>query len=122
MHQVIPTKTEWLSILSAINGGGGTISNYYIFKGIRKMRDYVVFCEGALLGMQKRGWMDTKHFLEWMDHFIYKMEKEDTLSHEKIHLLILDGHKSHIDLEVLMKGKNHGVDMISLPSDTSHEL
>ena len=37
-------------------------------------------------------------------------------------MIILDGHKSHISLEVLMKVKDHGIDMISLPSHTSHEL
>ena len=37
-------------------------------------------------------------------------------------LLILDGHKSHVTLEVLEKAKEHGVDMVSLPSHSSHEM
>ena len=36
--------------------------------------------------------------------------------------MILDGHKSHISLKVLMTTKEHGIDMISLPSHTSHAL
>ena len=34
--------------------------------------------------------------------------------------MILDGHKSHISLEVLQKARQHGLDMLSLPSHTSH--
>ena len=60
--------------------------------------------------------------MEWVDYFIYKLESQEILSQEKRHLLILDGHKSHINLEILLKAKEHGIDMISLPSHTSHEL
>ena len=41
------------------------------------------------------------------------------ISHDTI---ILDGHKSHLTLEVIQKAKEHGVDMLSLPSHTSHVL
>ena len=60
--------------------------------------------------------------MEWMDHFIHKMESQERLSQERRHLIILDGHKSHINLEVLIKAKDHGIDMISLSNHTSHEL
>ena len=49
--------------------------------------------------------------MEWMDHFIHKMENEKRLSQEKKHLLILDGHKSHISIDVLMKARDHYIDM-----------
>ena len=60
--------------------------------------------------------------MEWMDHFIHEVESQEKLSKERRLLLILDGHKSHINLEVLIKAKDHGIDMIPLPSHTSHEL
>ena len=123
VDQVILAEREWLSVLTAINASGTTISNYYIFKWIRKLKNYTCLCEkGALVGMQRKGWIDTIHFIEWMHHFIYKLEREESLSQEKRHLLILDGHKSHISLEVLMTANDHGIDMISLPSHTFHSL
>ena len=92
----------------AINAQGGSIPNYYIFKGVRKLKNHVAFCEkGAMMGMQKKGWMDTIHFMEWMEHFIHKMEEEGRLFENRRHLLILDGHKSHISMEVFMKAKEH---------------
>ena len=32
------------------------------------------------------------------------------------------GHKSHINLDVLLMAKEHGIDIISIPSHTSHGL
>ena len=55
IHKIIPTEREWLSVLTTINANGTTIPNYYIFKGIRKSKDYTLFCEErAMLGMQKK--------------------------------------------------------------------
>ena len=123
VHKIVLGEREWLSLLSAINASGQTIPNYYIFKGIRKLRNYTMFCEeGAMLGMQKKGWMDSTHFMEWMDFFVHRMIEEGRQPPQERHLVILDGHKSHISLEVLMKAKENGIDMISLPSHTSREL
>ena len=66
--------------------------------------------------------MDNIHFMEWMDFFLHRILEEGGQLPQERHLLILDGHKSHINLEVLMKAKENGIDMISLPSHTSHEL
>ena len=83
----------------------------------------MAYCEkGAMLGMQKKDWMDSTHFMEWMDHFIHKLEKEEGLSQSRRHLLVLDGHKSDMNLDVLIKTKDHGIDMLSLPLHTSHEF
>ena len=50
--------------------------------------------------------MDNTHFMEWMDYFFHRMREERGQLPQKRHLLILDGHKSHISLEVLiMKAK-----------------
>jgi len=38
------------------------------------------------------------------------------------HLLILDGHGNHVTLEVIKQVEDFGLDMITLPSHTSHAL
>ena len=56
IYQVIPSEREWLSFLSIINTCGDTIPNYFIFKEVKKFRNYTTYCEErALLGMQKKG-------------------------------------------------------------------
>ena len=43
-------------MLSTINAQGKSIPNCYIFKGVRKLKNYVALCEeGAMMGMQKKG-------------------------------------------------------------------
>ena len=77
IRKIVPEEREWMSVLSTINASGQTIPNYYIFKGIRKLRDYIIFCEErAMLGMQKKGRMDNTHFMEWMDIFVHRMIEE----------------------------------------------
>ena len=66
--------------------------------------------------------MDSIQFLEWMEYFIQGTRTEEEGGPRERQLIILDGHKSHIILEVLELAKNNGIDMISLLSHSSHEL
>ena len=97
--------------------------SYYEFKGKRQRQEFISSCEnGACMGMQENGYMDAANFNKWMDYFLNYYESRGNLSLTKRMLLILDGHKSHVTLEVLQKAKAHGLDMVSLPSHTSHAL
>ena len=75
-----------------------------------------------MMEMQKKGWMDSIHFMEWMEYFIHKIDIEERLSHNKSHLLILDGYKSNINIDMLMKIRDHYIDIIKFLSLTGHKL
>ena len=71
MQCVVSNEREHLTILSAISASGVSIPNYYIFKGKRASKTYIQLCEdGATIGMNKKGWMDSHLFVQWMDHFL----------------------------------------------------
>ena len=74
------------------------------------------------MGMQENGYMEATNFSKWMDYFLRYHEGRGDLFESNRMLLILDGHKNHVTLEVLLKAKTHGLDMVSLPSYTSHGL
>ena len=57
-----------------------------------------------------------------MDHFVNILNCRGLLSTISRHLLVLDGHKAHLTLEVVQKAKTNGIDMLTLPSYTSHGL
>ena len=119
----MPNERQWLSVLVAVNVAGYTMPNYYIFEGKRPRQDYISKCEdGACVGMQENGYMDGQNFSTWMSFFITYYERRGSLGLTRRMLLILDGHKSHITLEVLLKAKKHGVDMMSLSSHSFHEM
>jgi hypothetical protein len=50
------------------------------------------------------------------------VKERSELSLTSRHLLILYGHNSHATLEVIHKAAQTGIDMVTLPSHTSHAL
>ena len=61
-------------------------------------------------------------FESWISHFIECLKKGPRLDLNKRHILILDGHNSHVMLEVVRIAMDSRLDIISLPSHTSHAL
>ena len=97
--------------------------SFYIFKGKRFRKNYIQHCEaGATMAMQPRAWMTLYLFSAWISHFVTSIRRHSVLSPEHRHLLILDGHNSHVTLEVAQQAKTIGLDLITLPSHTSHAL
>jgi hypothetical protein len=63
--------------------------------------------------------MDGKAFSQ---HFMRVLQSHGGISPTNGHLLILDGHGSHVTLEVVHKAKQIGLDLLTLPSHTFHRL
>ena len=115
------TNRQWMTILVCINAMGHSIPNLYISSASRKRQNYVDRYEpGAQMVAQKNGWINEAIFCEWLDHF------EDSVpggvSPEKKYLLLVDGHNSHITLDVVTKATSYGIDIALLPPHTSHKL
>ena len=123
MHLIEPDQREYLSVLSCINVGGGHIPNFYILKGIYFREVYIANCEdGAIMGMQANAWMTRWLFESWISHFIECLKRGPGIDLQSRHVLILDGHNSHVTLEVVRISMESGLDIVSLPSHTSHAL
>jgi hypothetical protein len=123
VHSLMPNEREWVTILSCINASGYSIPGFYIFRGKRMMENYIEHCEdGASMAMQPEGWMTALLFSQWISHFIKALESRGGVSPTTRHLLIVDGHNSHVTLEVVQKAMEVGLDLLTLPSHTSHCL
>ena len=61
-------------------------------------------------------------FENWISHFIECLKRGPGVDLRNRHLLILDGHNSHVTLEVVKISMESGLDIVSLPSHTSHAL
>ena len=61
-------------------------------------------------------------FQSWLSHFIKALKKIRHIDKENMHLLILDGHNSHVALEVVQCAMNSGLDIVTLLAHTSHAL
>ena len=61
-------------------------------------------------------------FAQWMDKFVKILKKKKVLSPLRKHLVVPDGYNSHITLEVIIKAKEYGIDLLTLSLYTSCEL
>jgi hypothetical protein len=72
--------------------------------------------------MQPKAWMTGFLFYCWINHFLKHVGDRWGISQSSRHVLILDGHNSHVTIEVVQKAKATGLDLVTLPSHTSHAL
>jgi hypothetical protein len=74
--------------------------------------------EGSSFDAQENGWITSTGFLKWMKEFVNHVHPTE----DNPVLLIVDGHSSHKDLEVILFARENHVHMLSLPPHTTHML
>lgn len=67
---------------------------------------------------QANGWMNAEIFLTWLKHFA----KHAHPTEQSPVLLVLDGHCSHKELEVILYARSQHIHMLSTPPHTTHKL
>ncbi|KAM3613624.1 uncharacterized protein V6R79_002528 [Siganus canaliculatus] len=113
-------RGETTTCLAAFNAEGTYCREMIIFKGKRLRHEWLQGCpENTRVRCSDNGWITSDLFLEWAQMFVDYLPKDDP----KPHLLLLDGHSSHVyntEFIKLMKSKN--VHVMCYPSHTTHEL
>jgi hypothetical protein len=61
-------------------------------------------------------------FSAWISNFLESVSRIGGILPKHRHLLILVGHNNHVTLEVAVEAKKVGLDLLTLPSHTSHAL
>ena len=77
---------------------------------------------GSTMSMQPLVWMTGYLFSVWILNLIESVQSRGGISKKNMHLLILDGHSSHVTLDVVQEARALGLDLLTLPSHTSHVL
>jgi hypothetical protein len=65
--------------------------------------------------ISENGWMTSEIFVSWFHTFLRHVK-------ERPLLVILDGHKTHVSLEVIKYAKDNNVSLLKLPSHLTHQL
>ncbi len=92
---------------------------FYIFRDEQFKDDYIKECKiGTCMVMLNKAWTTTFFFKEFQSFF--KNLISSGILQSNIHLLILDGHGSHVTLKAIGQAQTFGLGMITLPSHTSH--
>ena len=104
-----------ITIVGCVSASGQVIPPYVIFDTATLN---LAWTEGEVPGTQyglsKKGWIDTKLFYHWLTHFLLYAVPARPL------LLLLDGHSSHFQPEVLKEAKKRDVIVFCLPPHTTH--
>ena len=62
---------------------------------------------GVAMNVQENGWVTNEIFCDWLNHF--KLNVPGGVSKDHKHLLVLDGHCSHVSVVALDKCLNMGI-------------
>ena len=118
---VMAQRSKTVTVIGGGNALGSQIPPFFVFPGQRMLPELMVGkSEGAEGMMTQSGWSNSEVFLCYMKtHFLkYAMgrNQEDTT------LVLYDGHKSHISIELIEWAKANSIVLFVLPPHCSHIL
>jgi hypothetical protein len=116
----IPESREWTTVVVCVSVSRDKIPSHYIFTGKEFCGNYLIGCEpNARMSMQPSGWMYHEICVEWLKYFRSCVCRG--VSVENLHLLLLDGHSSHLSEEAILL-RSMGLEMVCKPPHSSHRL
>ncbi|KAJ3655894.1 hypothetical protein Zmor_015002 [Zophobas morio] len=112
-------RGQHLTVVCCMNPLGIYIPPAFIFPRKNMKQELLDHAPTGSTGFtQEKGWMTGDIFLKWLKHFVkYAKPTEE----EQI-LLLVDGHGSHKDLNVLNYAKHHGIIMFCFPPHCTHRV
>ncbi len=100
---------------------GRSMLKFYIFRGKRMKEDYIRhYKPKTCMTMQSKVWMVSFFFKKF--HSFFKRSIPKDILQSKLHLLVLDGHGAHLTLEAIKQTQQFGLNMVTLPFHTSHDI
>ncbi|XP_050305584.1 uncharacterized protein LOC126742823 [Anthonomus grandis grandis] len=116
VHLVAREHAENVTVVACANALGHVIPPMILFKGQRGKPCYSDgLPAGSAVHMTAKGSMTTEIFIKWLEHFSQFMSSPPTI-------LIFDGASSHLDESIAEKAETLGIELLCLPSNTTHEL
>lgn len=116
VHLVSQEHGENVTIVACVNALGNCIPPMLLFKGIRQKPTFSDnLPNGSAVCMSPKGSMTTELFCKWLKHF----SKYKPIG--KV-LLIFDGAACHLDVTIAEKAEEYDIELLCLPSNTTHEL
>ena len=117
-HKVYAAKKGKMhTILTCISASGNALLPMMIFP--RKQTPPGNFHEGAVVQTlfcnSPNGWINNDLFLQWFKFFLANIPTRPVL-------LIMDGHGTHMSIELIELARSNGVHLLCLPPHTTHTL
>jgi hypothetical protein len=120
-YEAQPRRQEWVTTIECIPATGAKIPPLVIFKGKNLLSTWLpqLLPEGWMFSFNESGWTSNYHGMEWIKHFEART-RENLQSPGEYHLIICDGHDSHISVGMVNFCIQHCIDLLLLPPHSSH--
>ena len=112
---------EHYTVLGAGAADGTRLPPFVLYKGVNLYSRWTT-CgpAGAVYGVSQSGWMEWSNFYEWFKK-LYIPAVAHLLRTGPI-VLFLDGHHSHLSLDLIKYAKSNGVHIFCFPPHLTHIL
>lgn len=106
-----------VTVIGCVSAAGHAIPPFVIFDAKRLNLQWAEGeVPGTTYGLSSNGWVDSELFRGWLvDHFVKHATGARPL------FLLLDGHSSHYQPELVRYARDNGVILFCLPPHTTHE-
>ena len=112
---------EYITVLGCGSASGVRLPPYTVYKGKNMWSNWMVGGPaGTLYNTSQSGWMEQHHFLEWFKK-LFLPAIANLLENGSV-VLFVDGHISHVSIELIQLARERGVVLFCLPSHTTHVL
>ena len=117
VYSITGDSKDQITCLCAASAAGDMLPPMHIFAGERFRFNPMAGCvTDAYFGRSRNGWITTELFYGWLaNHFAKKVIVRPVV-------LLVDGHSSHIDLEVSKFCRENQILLFCLPPHSSHIL
>ena len=110
--------TEHISMLCTASAAGFPLPPMIIYPKVYPGGAYTFAGpDDAVYGKSESGYVDSELFIKWMEKIFLKFAVP-----ERPIILFIDGHKSHVTLDVVDMARNNDVILFCLPPHTIHAL
>lgn len=106
-----------VTVIGCVSAAGHAVPPFVIFDAKSLNLEWAVGeVPGTTYGLSNKGWVDSELFRGWLtDHFLKYATGARPL------FLLLDGHSSHYQPDLIRYAKEHDVIIFCLPPHTTHE-
>lgn len=112
---------SYITVHCCGSASGIRLPPYILYKGKYLYKDWMIGGPaGALYGVSDSGWMEHKNFQDWFIKGFLPAVRH--LTETGPVALFFDGHNSHLAISLIETARDAGVDLFTLPSNTSHIL
>lgn len=116
-----PRSTKIVTVIAAGSASGVAIPPYFVFPGAKMMPNLLKNGTPGVSGsVSKTGWSNTDVFRQYLKTHFYKYipDREP----DQYVLILLDGHSSHIAVDVMEWATENNIIIFVLPNNTSDIL